>query len=191
MGFEMMSMMGTSFFMVALPVLLLPFLYIYLLHDYSGRREGKRDPMLGSKVFATLLMTLCAQLALAGVALIGVALVTEGSGEWLTKTGAGLILAGVIVGAYPTFLYYTKIRTPTGANIAHQALGLNALFAGMTFMGAAIVLSQALFHDGDIAEAAVITGIYGVAMALTGSLLTKTPLPAARVHSDGDSPEAR
>ncbi len=52
----MMSMAGMSILLFALPALLLPFLYIYLLHDYSGRREGKRDPMLGAKVFTTLLM---------------------------------------------------------------------------------------------------------------------------------------
>ena len=129
--FEALSMAGTSLAMITLPALLLPFLYIYLLHDYSGRREGKRDPMLGAKVFTTLLMTLCGQLALSGLALIGVAVVTEGSGEFLTKTGAGLITAGVIVGSYPTFLYFTKVRSPAGANVAHQALGLNALLTGV------------------------------------------------------------
>jgi hypothetical protein len=183
---EVMSMAGTSLLMVALPGLLMPFLYIYLIHDYSGRRQGKRDPMLGAKVFTALLMTLCGQLALAGVTFIGVAIVMEGSGEYLTKTGAGLITAGVIVGAYPTFLYFTKVRSPTGANIAHQALGLNALVSGMAFLGGAIVLSQALFHDADLAEPAVVTAIYGSAMAATASLLMKAPLPTATALSDRD-----
>ena len=177
---EMMSMAGGGL-VFALPALMMPFLYIYLVHDYSGRREGKRDPMLGSKVFTTLLMTLCWQLALAGVAFIGVSIVVEGSGEYLAKTGGGLITAGVIVGAYPTFLYITKVRSPTGANIAHQALGLNALLTGMVFLAAAIMLSQALFHDGDLAEAAMVTAIYGAAMAATASQLLKEPLPAATV----------
>jgi hypothetical protein len=131
-------------------------------------------------------MTVCAQLALAGLTFIGIAIVTEGSGEYLTKTGAGLITAGIIVGAYPTFLYFTKVRSPSGANIAHQALGLNALVAGMAFLAAAVALCQSLFHDGDLAELAVVTAIYGAAMAATASRLLKAPLPTATVMSDTD-----
>lgn len=183
---EVMSMMGASAIVFMLPMLLLPFLCIYLLHDYSGRREGRRDPMLGAKVFTTLLMTMSAQIALLGLTIVAVSQVTDiSSSEHFAKTGGGLLLAGFLVGVYPTGLYFAKVRSQVGANIAHQAVGLNALLAGVAFMGATVALSQSLFHDANIAELAVIAAIYGGAMACAGWLLLKSPSSTASPDSTG------
>src|SRR5690606_19104941 len=119
------------------------------------------DPLLGSKVFTTLMMTVAGQLVLAGLAFIAVGLVGDGDSSFVIKTGFGLELAGLVVGVFPTVLYYTRVRTSAGARIAHQALGLNALLAGIVFTAMFVVASQGLVHSGDVAEPLAVAMIYG------------------------------
>jgi hypothetical protein len=181
--FEMMAMAGPAFFMV-LPGLALPFLYIYLVHDYAGRRQGDRDPALGSKVFTTLVMTLAGQLALAGLAIAAAAIAADGPSEGPVKTGIGLGLAGLIVGAFPTFLYVTRVRGQGAARVGHQALGLNALFAGMAFAGAVVISCQALVHGEKLGQPVAVAVVYGAAMVALGLRLQQSPIPAARAQRE-------
>lgn len=184
--FEMMAMASSGILMAVLPGFALPFLYIYLVHDYAGRREGNRDPLLGSKVFTTLMMTLAVQLALAGGALVLVSIVGDGNTDNLFKTGLGFILAGTVVGVFPAVLYYTRVRTHAGARVAHQALGLNALLFGIAFTAMVVVASQGIFHESEVvAEPLSVAALYGAAMIFAGIRLQQSPIIAARVESDG------
>lgn len=180
--FELMSIASTGFIFL-IPALTLPFLYIYLVHDYAGRRQGDRDPRLGAKVFCALTMTIAGQLVLGGIAAVGVAVV-DGHMPSIMKTGSGLVLAGVIVGLFPTFFYFARVRTEGGARIGHQALGLNALMSGIAFAGAVVAACQAAFHDGEVKQLAVVAAVYGTAMVVAGLRLEKSPIPAAQVRRD-------
>lgn len=179
---EILPLASTGIFL-AIPALMLPFLYIYLVHDYAGRRQGDRDPLLGAKVFSTLIMTVAAQLALAGVATVAAAVAGGGPKEFAVKTGAAMALAGIIVGAFPAYLYFARVRTAGGARIGHQALGLNALFAGVAFAIAVVVGCQALFHGEKAAEVVAIALIYGAAMIGCGLGLQRGPIPSARIQT--------
>jgi hypothetical protein len=182
--FEMMTMASSGILMMILPGLALPFLYIYLVHDYAGRREGNRDPLLGSKVFTTLMMTVAGQLMLAGLAFIAVGLASEGDSSYLIKSGFGLELAGLVIGVFPTVLYYTRVRTVAGARVAHQALGLNALLAGIVFTITFVVACQGLVHSGDVAEPLAVAVIYGLAMIITGLRLQHSQITVVRIESE-------
>jgi hypothetical protein len=169
---EVLSIAGTGLF-VGLPGLTLPFLAIYLVHDFLGRRQGNRDPMLGSKLLTTMGMTLAGQLVLAGLAVIAASM-GESSPEGWIKTGAGLVLAGAVIGAFPTYLYLARVHRVGGARIGHQALGLNALAVSLAFAVLVIIASQGLFHDEDVIQPAAAGLIYGLAMLGTGIGLVRS-----------------
>lgn len=180
--FELYSIAGSAMLFALMPAFALPFLYIYLVHDYAGRRTGQRDPLLGSKIFTTMMMSAGGQLVLGGLAMASISAVGDGDAEFGVKTGMGMVLAGVLVGALPTALYFTRIHTSGGARVAHQALGLNALLCGMVFMGGVIGLSQEIVHSGnDKAEPALLVLIYGTAMAIMAFRLVQSPIAPARV----------
>jgi hypothetical protein len=168
---EIMTIAGSGL-VFALPAFLLPFLVIYLVHDFIGRRDRSRDPLLGAKLFTTMIMSLGGQLLLAGLATIGVGVTGTGPEE-LTRTGAALALAGVLVAGYPALLHAARLRGTSGARVGHQVLGLNAILVSLAFAGFTVWTCQAVIHEADAAEPAVAAAIYGVAMVVCGFLLQR------------------
>jgi hypothetical protein len=183
---EILMMSGGPMLAMFLPGLAVPFLYIYLLHDYTGRRTGTRDPLLGAKIATTLMMTIGGQLALAGLAMVAISVVGDGDTSGTMKSGFGMLLAGGIVAALPTVLYLTRIRTEGGARVGHQALGLNAILTAAVFTGAVIVACQAVFHDFAVAEALAVALVYGPAMVVSFLRLLASPIPPAVVSRTVD-----
>ena len=114
-------------------VLLVSFLVIYVVGDVRGRREGRRDPLLGAKVFVTLLATVGLQTTLAGTAtLLGEFFEDGDYGEALKNAGA-LILGGGIVTTYASMGYYSRLRLYGTHRVLKQAVGLNAIVTGLVF----------------------------------------------------------
>jgi hypothetical protein len=168
---------ASSGLVFGLPALLVPFLVIYLVHDFIGRRDRSRDPLLGSKLFTTMIMSVGVQLVLAGVTFVGV----DAAGtvpEELTRTGAALALAGVLVAGYPALLYAARLRGTGGAPIGRQVLGLNTILVSLAFAGFTVWTCQAVIHESDAAQPAVAAAIYGVAMVVSGFLLQRRALPS-------------
>ena len=118
---------------VAPAMLLVSFLVIYVTGEVTGRRAGRRDPLLGAKVFATLLATVGLQTTLAGTATVLGEFFEEGDyGQALLDAG-GLILGGGIVAAYASMAYYTRLRLHGTDRVLKQAVGLNAIVTGLVF----------------------------------------------------------
>jgi hypothetical protein len=176
---ELMMMGGAMVAVWIIPIILLPFLYIYLLQDLVGRRDGTRDPNLGVQIMLTCLMTVGTQVAVIGAALIAASFPAEDPGGDLFKTGMGLILGGAIGGGFPSFVYLTHARAEGTGRIGHKALGMNAALFGLTFSAIATVTSVAAFHEEKIGEPVAMGLVYLVATVVAVMRLTRSPLPPA------------
>jgi hypothetical protein len=135
---------------------LLPFLLIYVLGYVRRRRDEKPDPMLGAKVFLTLLLSIAAQIIIFGICLA----VAEGMEDKPTATNfkttaksapalsqseksarwnlaKGTVYGGAMAALYPTALYVLLRRRHRGPDpVLRSALGVNAIFTGLVFVGA-------------------------------------------------------
>jgi hypothetical protein len=178
MGPEIFSAVGAMALVWITPAVALPFLYIYLLQDFQGRRAGTRDPLLGTKILLTFLMTIGCQLGLAGLALLATSVVGDG-GAFARKTGLGMMLGGAITGAFPAFVYLTRIGMGTGERIGHTALGLNAVITGLVSTMFVTVTSIAVFHSESLAESAAVAVIYLAATIGAILRLLHSPVPPA------------
>jgi hypothetical protein len=181
---ELLMMGGAAMMIWIIPAVLLPFLYLYLLQDLAGRREGTRDPNLGTQVMLTALMTVGVQLAVGGLAMIAGSIPAE-HGDDIRKTGSGLLLGGLIAGAFPTYIYMTRVRAESVSRIGHKALGLNAAVFGLAFTAIATIVSIAMFHEEDIGEPIAVAIVYLAASVVSVLKLTNSPLPPAQARRPG------
>ena len=183
-GFNDMFMFaGFGGFLWFLPaMLLLSFLVIYIVGDIAGRREGRRDPLLGAKVFLTFLATVGFQTALGGVALLLGEFFDSGDyGEALEAAG-GLILGGGIVAAYAGMAYYTRVRLYGTHRVLRQTVGLNAIVTGLVFAFAlTLTLHTWLNGQGELAYPLSFTVVY-----LAANFACASPLLARPVVDDED-----
>ncbi len=151
MGFDdiFFGMFGFVAVIYGLIGFLLPFLLIYVLGYVRRRRDNVADPMLGAKVFLTLLLSISVQIIIFGICLM----VAEGledrpaipvrgsannSGWNLAK---GLVYGGTLAAVYPTTLYILLRRRHRGPDsVLRSALGVNAIFTGLVFVSAVTAL---------------------------------------------------
>jgi hypothetical protein len=166
-------------------MLLVSFLVIYVTGDVTGRREGRRDPLLGAKVFVTLLATVGLQTAMAGTAMVLGEFFEEGDyGQALLNSG-GLILGGGIVAAYASMAYYTRLRLYGTHRVLKQAVGLNAIVTGLVFAFSLTVSLHIWLNGSDgLGYPLSFTMVYVV-----GNIACAVPLltpPAADFDADED-----
>jgi hypothetical protein len=179
---DMLFVVG-GFIWILPAMILLSFLVIYVVGDIGGRREGRRDPLLGAKVFLTFLATVGVQTALAAVALLlGEFFETGDYGEALQEAG-GWLLGGGIVAAYAAMAYYTRMRLYGTHRVLRQAVGLNAIVTGLVFAFALpVALHTWLNGEGQIAYPLSFTIVYVAANFACASPLLARPA----VHDEDD-----
>jgi hypothetical protein len=159
-------------------LILVSFLVMYVIGDIAGRRSGRRDPLLGAKVFLTLLATVGFETALAGAALLlGNFFESWDYGNAIKETG-GLILGGGIVGCYGAFLYYARARLYGTDRVLRQAIGVNAIVTGLVFAFALTAALHISLNDSeDLHYPLSFTVVYlGANAACIAPLLARQPL---------------
>lgn len=156
--------------------LIIAFVLVYFAADGQSRRSGARDPMLGARVATSFLLTLCLQLAVAGLtfALVGL---FEGQ-EGPLRLGLGVVLGAVAAGGLPFALYRGRIARQ-GADardfVARKVLGINAILVG-TGATALIIGVVASLVGGADPQPAMFAGLIVYSGASVALLL---PLSAA------------
>lgn len=177
MGILEAGIMGlTTVVMVMAYVLIVPFGVMYVLEELRGWRSGGRDPNLGARVVTALLLSVCAQVALGGLAALIAGFVEEQlGGELVRKNALALVFGGIAAAALPLVMV-RRLAEDRRGTITRQALGINALVAGAVTTFAIFATSLAFFNDGKIAALVVVALTYGGAtMGFLRPLLAARP----------------
>ncbi|HIA18630.1 MAG TPA: hypothetical protein EYN70_04280 [Planctomycetaceae bacterium] len=137
------------------------FLIIYILGWLRGIR-GEKDPLLGGKVIYSMLFSVGFQLVLVGMALFMPAIMENNSGSQNGQQfrpaeeqvnplvePLALLVAGTMIGVYGLGMIYGLSRNGVGdSQVLRQALGLNAIVAGMISSLWFLDLSMLVSNDG-------------------------------------------
>lgn len=181
----MMTGMSTAL-MTLIPLFLIAFGVIYILGRSEGSRTGVRDPYLGAKVVASLMVTVSFQMVLAGVA-IGCAMFfrTE-TVEKIYKTAGPLVLAGMLNSLLPLVAYWSRIHGKGNSNAIRQAIGLNAVVNSLSFSTALTALTYMLLNNTEgLSSALAATAVY-----FFGTCVCIFPLLATRSSNTLVLPES-
>jgi hypothetical protein len=156
--------------------LIVAFVLIYFAADRQGRTEGARDPALGARVMTSFLLTLAGQVVVAGLAILGAAMVEGGDGSKMAaKVALGLILGGGLACGLPLALRRRIAALSAGARdlVSRKAWGVNAIIAGLAsaagligcmtslvateHVGVSIVLATLVYTGGAVVAALQVT----------------------------------
>lgn len=162
----------SSFVPMLVWMLIVPFVIVYILADVHGRRVGERDPNLGAKVLFSLLLSVCAQIALTGLALFFATLFDSDLDGDMRKTALALIVAGVSSSAFP-IAFWSRLQGMGSFNMGQKALGINAIVTGLVFVTAFTVFVVMLFNGENVGAPLAITLVYGAASAGAAAQLTR------------------
>jgi hypothetical protein len=155
------GMFGVVALVYGLLGFLLPFLLIYMLGYVRRRGDDRPDAMLGARVFLTLLLSISVQIVIFGISQMLAEMMDEpparssysglvgsrgNESNW--KLAKGLVNGGSLAALYPATLYLLLRRRHRGPDpVLRSALGVNALFTGLIFVGAVTALMVSAMSD--------------------------------------------